>query len=203
MAVEILLEYYKGNKMGTKLTVVLDENYPHLGGNSVECNPHTFCPDSWNYVIKKYNIKSVMDVGSGYGHAAKWFADQGLKSVAIEGLRVNVENAIYPTTEVDLTKQSYTADVEMVNCVEVVEHVDEKYLNNLLDTMCCGKYIFMTHGLPRQRGHHHVNNQPTSYWIDHLAARGFKLQEQDSAEIKRLCGYATHIGETGMLFIKS
>lgn len=185
-----------------KLTVVLDEAFPHLGGNSVECNPHTFCPDSWSYVIKKYNIGSVMDVGSGYGHAAKWFSEQGLTSIAIEGLKKNVENAIYPTVEVDLTKKSYVADVEMVHCVEVVEHVEEKYLKNLLDTLCCGKYIFMTHGLPRQRGHHHVNNQPTSYWLDHLASRGFFMSESDSQEIKRLSGTATHIAETGMLFIK-
>jgi SAM-dependent methyltransferase len=188
--------------MMAKLTVVLDDSFPHLGGNSVECNPHTFCPDSWTYVIKKYNVQSVLDVGSGYGHAAKWFADQGLKSFAIEGLRKNVENAIYPTVEIDLTKQSYREDVDMVHCVEVVEHIDEKYLNNLLDTLCCGKFIFMTHGLPRQRGHHHVNNQPTLYWINHLASRGFRLSEDDSVEIKKRSGTATHIAETGMLFVK-
>lgn len=186
-----------------KLTVVLDEASPHLGGNSVECNPHTFCPDSWTYVINKYQIKSVMDVGSGYGHAAKWFSDQGLRTVAIEGLQINVDNAIYPTTKIDLTESSYRADIDMVHCVEVVEHVDRKYLQNVLDTLCCGKYIFMTHGQLGQRGHHHVNNQPTSYWIEHLASRGFNLLEEDSNQIKKLSGTATHIAETGMLFVKN
>jgi len=187
-----------------KLTVVLDENFPHLGGNSVEVNPHTYCLESWRYVINKYDIKSVLDVGSGYGHAAKWFNDQGLKAIAIEGLKKNVENAIYPTVEVDITKQSFIADVDMVHCVEVVEHIEEKYLSNLLNTLCCGKYIFMTHGLPRQRGHHHVNNQPTSYWLHHLKNRGFELLEDDSREIKKLAhaSGSTHIVETGMLFVK-
>jgi SAM-dependent methyltransferase len=196
------LPEYSKKEIKMKLTVVLDESKPHLGGNSVECNPNTFSPDSWSYVIKKYDIKSVLDVGSGYGHAAKWFAEQGLKSIAIEGLQKNVDNAIYPTTKVDLTESSYKTEVDMVHCVEVVEHVDGKYVHNVLDTLCNGKYIFMTHGQPGQRGHHHVNNQPTSYWIDHLAARGYKHLEQDSIEIKKLSGTGKHIRETGMLFVK-
>lgn len=188
--------------MGHKLTVVTDDKNPHLGGNSVENNPNTFSPDSYKYIIDKYNIKSVLDVGSGYGHAAKWFADQGLKATAIEGLQINCDNAVHPTTCVDLTEKSYTTDVDMVYCVEVVEHVDKKYLNNLLDTLCCGKYIFMTHGLPKQRGHHHVNNQLPEYWINHFADRGFEQVPEDSQKIKDLSGTGKHIRESGMFFIK-
>jgi SAM-dependent methyltransferase len=185
-----------------KLTVVLDENNPHLGGNSVECNPNTFSPDSWNYVIKKYGIKSVLDVGSGYGHAAKWFADRGLESFAIEGLQKNVDNAIHPTVKIDLTENSYKLKVDMVHCVEVVEHVDEKYVHNVLDTLCNGKFIFMTHGLPGQKGHHHVNNQPTLYWINHLSSKGYEYLEEDSMEIRKLSGTGKHIRESGLLFVK-
>lgn len=185
-----------------KLTVVLDENKPHLGGNSVENNPNTFSPDSWKYVIDKYNIKSVLDVGSGYGHAASWFAEYGMNTYAIDGLEENVQNAKHPTELVDLTEQSYTVDVDMVHCVEVVEHVDEQYLDNLLTTMCCGKYIFMTHGLPKQRGHHHVNNQRPEYWINHLKERGFEQVEEDSVKIRELSGDGKHIRESGMVFVK-
>jgi len=185
-----------------KYTEVLDPNKPHLGGNYAENNHNTFCPESWDYIIKKYNIKSVMDVGSGYGHAAKWFADQGLESIAIDGLDINCQNAVHPTLEVDLTLKSHTADVDMVNCIEVVEHVDEKYLGNLLDTLCCGKYIFMTHGLPKQRGHHHVNNQLPEYWINHFAARGFEQVPEDSQKIRDLSGTGKHIRESGMFFVK-
>lgn len=181
-----------------------DPNNPHLGGNYIDMNQHTHSPQAWSYVINKYNIKSVLDIGSGRGHAAKWFHDQGLKSLAIEGMEENCRLAVHPTECVDLTKKTFTAEVDMVNCVEVVEHIEEKYLDNLLTALCCGKYIFMTHGRPKQRGHHHVNNQPTSYWVNHLQARGFKLLEADSVEIKRLAKEdgATHINDTGMLFVK-
>lgn len=187
-----------------KYTEALDPNKPHLGGNYIERNHATFCPSAWTYVIKKYNIKSVLDVGSGRGHAAKWFADQGLKSLAIEGLEDNVKNAVHPTIQIDLTERTYTADIEMVNCIEVVEHIEEKYLDNLLTVLCCGKFIFMTHGKPKQRGHHHVNNQPTEYWINHLKKRGFEFSVEDSVNIKKLATKedAKHIIDTGMLLIK-
>lgn len=202
MPISILKEKYMSD-------VVLDDKQPHLGGNNVLLNRHTFAPEAWTYVIEKYKIKSVLDVGSGYGHHSKWFSEQGLKSIAIEGLQKNVDNAIYPTIKIDLTEKSYQVDIEMVNCIEVVEHIEEKYLNNLLDTLCCGKYIFMTHGLPGQRGHHHVNCQLPEYWIDHLEKRGFAYIEEDSKEIRRLCTgtkfnneNGKHINESGLFFIK-
>jgi hypothetical protein len=188
--------------MGKKIDYVVDQTKPHLGGNFAELNPATFCPESWEYVIKKYNIKSVLDVGSGQGHAPDWFAKQGLESYAIEGLKENVDHAIFPTELVDLTEQAYTRAVDLVNCIEVVEHVEEKYLDNLLTTICCGRYLFMTHAVPGQKGYHHVNCQPTSYWEEHLAQRGFRPAPEDTAEIQRLAKNSKHIRETGMLFVK-
>jgi len=188
--------------MGYKLTVVKDAEKPHLGGNSVQSNPNTFGPDAYKYIIDKYNIKSVLDVGSGYGHAAKWFADQGIETTAIEGLQINCDNAVHPTVCVDLTESSFIKEVDMVYCVEVVEHVDEKYIKNVVDTLCCGKYIFMTHGLPGQRGHHHVNNQLPEYWINHFAARGYVEVKEDSKKIRELSGTGKHIRESGMFFAK-
>ena len=189
--------------------VVLDDKHPHLGGNNLEVNRHTFCPESWNYIIEKYKIKSVLDVGSGYGHAPKWFSEQGLNAVAIEGLQQNVDNAVYPTTKIDLTEKSFTTDVDMVNCIEVVEHIEEKFISNLLDTLCCGKYIFMTHGTPGQRGHHHVNCQWQDYWIDHLDNGGFDWNKEDSMTIRKLSTgtkfnneNGKHINESGLFFIK-
>jgi len=187
-----------------KYTEALDPHKPHLGGNFIEVNPSTYCPAVWLYIIKKYSIQSVMDVGSGRGHAAKWFSDQGIKTIAVDGLQDNIINAVYPTVLCDLTESSYTEAVDLVNCIEVVEHIEEKYINNLLDTICSGRYLFMTHGLPGQEGHHHVNCQPTEYWLKHLADRGFKELSDDSKELQRIASStkAHHIKDTGMLFVK-
>jgi hypothetical protein len=189
-------------KKSKKIDYVLDAGKPHLGGNFAQLNPATHCPESWKYVIDKYNIQSVMDVGSGQGHAPQWFAEQGLKVWAIEGLKENVDNAIFPTELVDLTERAYTQSVDMVNCVEVVEHIEECFLDNLLTTICCGRFLFMTHAVPGQKGHHHVNCQPTAYWEHHLGLRGFRPSHDDTAMIQQLAVNSKHIRETGMLFIR-
>jgi hypothetical protein len=187
-----------------KYTEALDPTKPHLGGNFIEINPSTYCPSVWSYIIKKYNIQSVMDVGSGRGHAAKWFSDQGIKTTAVDGLEDNIKNAVYPSILCDLTEGSYTTAVDLVNCIEVVEHIEEKYINNVLDTICSGRYLFMTHGLPGQEGYHHVNCQPTEYWLKHLADRRFKELSDDSRELQKIASStkAHHIKDTGMLFVK-
>ena len=189
----------------TKTTkYVLDESKPHLGGNYSDSDPCTWCPSAWDYVIKKFNVKSVMDVGSGRGHAARWFARQGMAVTAIEGLIDNVENSIHPAQLHDLTQAPFLSKVDLVNCIEVVEHIEEEYLDNLLTTLTQGQLLLMTHAVPGQKGHHHVNCQPSEYWIDHLAARGFQLLEQDSQQVRELAGKdgGKHIARNGMLFAK-
>lgn len=185
-----------------KSKFVTDESKPHLGGNILERDPASFCPQAWKYVIDKHVIKTVMDVGSGIGHAALWFQEQGLEITAIEGLADNVKNSHIPAIEHDLTISPFVKQVDLVNCVEVVEHIEEKYIENLLDTLCSGTYIFMTHATPKQRGWHHVNCQPTEYWLNHLSNRGYTLLDEDSITIKKLAEYdnAIHIVRTGMLF---
>ena len=186
--------------MGKKYTTVIDSNNPHLGGNFYELNPSTFCSEVWRYIIDKYAIKSVLDVGAGRGHAAKFFSDLGLNTQAIDGLQQNVDTAVFPVIKIDLLETSFETSVDLVNCIEVVEHVEEKYLDNLLATICSGRWLLMTHGLPGQDGWHHVNNQLPQYWIDHLDRRGFDLLVHETEEIKKRCGKAHHVKDSGMLF---
>ena len=60
----------------------------------------------------------------------------------------------------------------------------------------------MTHAVPGQPGYHHVNCQPSEYWINHLANRGFTVLREESKQIQRLAkaDRAKHIGRNGMIF---
>jgi len=183
---------------------VIDETKPHLGGNFADGDAATWCPSAWKYIIDKFPIKKVMDVGSGAGHAANWFLENNMDVVAIEGLQKNIDIALVPTILHDLTEGPYLSPVDFVNCIEVVEHIEEKFLDNLLTTLCQGNYLLMTHAVPKQKGWHHVNCQPSEYWINHLASRNFKLLEKDSEEIRKLAAAdgGKHIARNGMLFEK-
>jgi SAM-dependent methyltransferase len=185
-----------------KYTYATDEKNLHLGGNFIEGDPATFSPSAWQYLINKFNLKSVLDVGSGRGYAGQWFLEKGLSVVAIDGLHDNVANSIIPSIEHDLTKAPFLHVTDFVNCVEVVEHIEEAFLDNLLDTLCSGKILLMTHAIPGQDGWHHVNCQNSEYWINHLKVRNFILLEDDSKKVQQLAHAdgAAHIARNGLVF---
>jgi SAM-dependent methyltransferase len=180
----------------------VDAQEPHLGGNIRYGDLNTFSPKVWDFVIERLGVESVLDLGSGIGNAAQYFHRKGLKVVAVDGLKSNIQAAIFPTILHDLTKGPVETRVDLVHCQEVVEHIEERYLDNLLSSLMCGKYILMTHALPGQPGHHHVNLQPPEYWINHLSARGCHLLPDDSNRIRLIASNdgARYLSATALLF---
>lgn len=142
------------------LTEMLDRESPHLGGNIREGNPFTYAPSAWDYVVKRFAVRSVLDLGSGLGHASHYFHRLGLQVIAVDGLQANVRRSIYPSVMIDLSRTSVFCSVDLVHCQEVVEHVDERHLDNVLGSLTCGRIILMTNAVPGQGGRHHVNEQP-------------------------------------------
>lgn len=184
------------------MNYVSDTQHPHLGGNLAPGDSWTYCPSVWDYVIERFAIRSVLDLGCGRGYSSQYFYRSGCSVVAVDGLRDNVRNAVYPAVCQDLTVAPVYAPVDLVHCHEVVEHIEEQYLGNLLASLMNGRIIIMTNGLPDQPGYHHVNLQETQYWIDHLSARGCQYLEDDTQRIRKLAGQdqAWHMARSGTVF---
>jgi SAM-dependent methyltransferase len=176
---------------------------PHLGGNILQGDAWTHCPNVWNYVIDRFAVKSVLDLGCGLGYSSLYFKRKGLDVLAVDGMLDNVKNSIYPSLLCDLTKGPVITKVDLVHCHEVVEHIEEQYLDNLLTSLSCGKFILMTNALPGQGGYHHVNEQPTEYWIEHLKKYGYDFLEEDSMRVRRIAEHndgAVWMSKTGSIF---
>jgi hypothetical protein len=191
--------------MKNKAKYVTDDNNLHLGGNKLNGDPCTFAPTSWNYIIKKFDIKTAIDLGSGLGYAAKWFFEQGVDITPVDGLEFNVSNSLIPAIRHDLTKGKLEhSSVDFFNCIEVVEHIEEKFLHNLMSTFTLGNYVLITHAIPGQKGWHHVNCRDSNYWIEQFNKYGFEFLEQDSKEIQKLAEAdgAKHVHRNGLLFKK-
>jgi SAM-dependent methyltransferase len=184
------------------LSGVINENSAHLGGNVLEGDPFTHAPSVWDYLTKRFAIQSVLDLGSGMGYSAHYFNKLGLKVLAVDGLWENCMNAIYPTLQLDLTKSKVVTRVDLVHCQEVVEHIEEEFLDNLLASLACGRIIVMTNALPGQGGHHHVNEQPTNYWIEHLRQHKCEVLVEDSNRVRQLAKLdgAHYLAQTGVVF---
>jgi hypothetical protein len=187
----------------SKINFVQNENSPHLGGNILEGDPATFTPTVWNYCIQRFAINSVLDLGSGMGYASQYFNNKGMKVLAVDGMIENCQKAIYPTIHLDLTKNKVVAKVDLVHCQEVVEHIEEKFIDNLLSSMTCGKFILMTNALPGQGGYHHVNEQPTEYWINKLKKYNCEVLVEDSKRIRKMAASdgAGFMAQTGLLLV--
>jgi len=143
-----------------------------------------------------------MDLGSGCGNASFFFHKEGLQVLAVDGLRTNVNASLYPAIMLDLTCSATHTKVDLVHCQEVVEHIEEKFLDNVLTSLTTGKFILMTHAVPGQGGYHHVNEQPPAYWIDHLKRVGCDLLLEDTLRVRKLAELdgARYLANTGLLF---
>ena len=181
------------------------ESERHLGGNVLEGDPWTFAPGVWTYLVQRFAVRSVLDLGSGIGYASRFFRSLGCDVLAVDGFEYNVQNAVYPTVQIDLTKFPVSTRVDLVHCQEVVEHIEERFLDNVLESLCAGRFIVMTNALPGQEGYHHVNCQPTEYWIEHLRRKGCNHVEEESRRVRRLAAAdgAVHLANSGAVFINT
>ena len=72
---------------------VIDSDRPDLGGNIRHGDIHTWSPVLWRYLVERFGVGSVLDVGCGEGHAVKFFHRLGLFAHGIDGLLLNVRRA--------------------------------------------------------------------------------------------------------------
>ena len=152
----------------------------HLGGNAAGGDRHSIERDLWRWLKTKYDLATVLDLGCGEGNALGLFSGLGYAPIGLDGLRRNCDAAeTNPIICWDITRGPlHLSGIDLVWCCELVEHVEEEFVDNLVDMLCLGRVLAMTHGLPGQPGYHHVNCQDQEYWIDRVCAKGFKLVDR-------------------------
>jgi hypothetical protein len=160
--------------------VVYDPDRPDLGGNLYYGDANTFAPRLWRYLVERFGVSSVLDVGCGEGHAVLFFHRMGIFAHGIEGSATNIARAVVPIARHDLLGGSYVMPVDLVWSCEVAEHIAPDKVDHYLDTLANGRVVAMTHALPGQPGHHHVNCQPQEYWVEHMLRRGYALSPETS-----------------------
>ena len=175
------------------MRLITDSNKPHLGGcvlGGGVGDIDTWCPQVWDNLITKYQVKNLIDVGCGGGYSLTYFLSKGIVGVGIEGLEVAREAS--PTKHNiilhDFTKSTYTPkqQYDLGWCCEFVEHIEAQYVSNFMHTLSFCKTVAMTHALPGQTGYHHVNEQPPEYWICVFDKYGFKLDQSYSLSLRQL-----------------
>lgn len=176
----------------------------HLGGNIPGGDPQTFYPDLWKWLVERFSAGSVLDVGCGEGHALIEFARLGTRTFGIDGHAPNIvalRNQGVSHLQHDFTTgpPALGGTFDLGWCCEFVEHVEERFLDNILSAFKTCRILAMTHALPGQGGHHHVNCQSDAYWIEKLKDAGFTLLESETLASRQMCP-DTYWGRSGLLF---
>ncbi|MBW3020336.1 class I SAM-dependent methyltransferase [Candidatus Woesearchaeota archaeon] len=182
----------------------LNSSEGHLGGYIYGGDPLTYYPKLWEWLIKILNIKSVLDVGCGEGHSTKYFKNIGCKVLGIDGSFEAIRDNQIPESVVmhDFCKSSFIPNkkYDMVWSCEFIEHVEEKYMKNFLETFkTVKKYLVITYAIPGQKGHHHVNCQNKEYWIKEMSKIGFKFCPKLTKLAKNKA--IGHFKSKGLIFI--
>lgn len=188
---------------GDTHTILTHPAAPHLGGNLFGGDTRCIFPDLWAWLVARYSVRSVFDVGCGEGYSMEWFKTLGCDVVGLDGLPHNaLESSKYgPCVLHDLTKGSFTAiHADLVWCCEVVEHVAPEFVDHVAETLASGKVLAMTHALPDQAGWHHVNCQPPAYWIERMAKHGMRFDVNATNRSREIA--AGFWGVSGMIFTR-
>ena len=197
----------------------IDSEKPHLGGYIVGGDDATYYPDLWRWLVEVRGVKSVIDVGCGEGRAVDYFAslicpsdmdDRLCHVVGIDGVKQPDHPHLFQHDYTEgLLWISDVADLKKFDlcwCCEFVEHVEERYVPNFLDTFSYADLVLMTHAEPGQQGHHHVNTQTPMYWQGVMAAIGYELDPDLTDQTRRIAAMNrnpyNHFARSGLAFIR-
>lgn len=186
---------------------------PHLGGYKPGGDLATDVTPLFKEFFTGFTCKSALDVGCAEGHMVQAMLQIGYDAYGLEGLVKARKASSCPERIIthDLTYSPYLFQrrFDLVWCSEVVEHIRENYVGNVVLTLAgnCAQYLAMTYGPPGSGGYHHVNCQPAEYWIRLIESAGLSFDAELTAIMKAHvaahCEGFRHFTKTGLIFRRS
>lgn len=179
--------------------LMVDETQPHLGGYQEGGDPGCLELELWRWLVETRNVATVLDVGCGDGAGVRFLRSLGVDAIGIDGV---------PQEDEHIALHDYTTgpapisdDFDLVWSCEFVEHVEQRHMTNFLSSFDRGKMLLITHAIPGQGGHHHVNCQESEYWIEAIEA-GTRLRYDPDLAAQARDHALTHgyFSRTGLAF---
>lgn len=171
-------------KLKLDLNYLYDEKFA-----TSELRNKTWVNDFYKIIINQFNPKSVIDFGCGTGDILKPFEIGKQKILGIDGSNSNFINRkiskknfiVYDLRKIYLSSQYF----DLCLCLEVAEHIEEKYANNLITSLCnSSKTIIFTAAIPSQSGVDHVNLKPKKWWLEKFKSQHYFLDTNATNKLR-------------------
>lgn len=179
----------------------------HLGGYIEGGDEATYFPTLWTWLVKHAGMNTILDLGCGEGHSTSFFADLGAHVLGVDGVPQDHPNIITHDFTTGPWEPPPPDEFDLVWCCEFVEHIEEKFIQNIIPALRAGRTVLMTHAFPGQAGHHHVNCRDAEYWKGFMTAAGFTyepmLTELTRTLTKDNPSEYNHYLRSGMAFIRT
>lgn len=185
----------------------------HLGGYIAGGDDATYYPALWKWLVEEHGVSSMIDVGCGEGYACGYFASLECEASGVDGVdqtdtwRHAASFIKHDYTKGKLGLSAMGFQVDLCWSCEFVEHVEERYVPNFLETFSLAHLVLMTHAEPGQAGYHHVNCRTADYWVGVMAAIGYTLDWDLSSlcrsKAKGNKSPYNHFARSGLAFARS
>ena len=162
-------------------------------------------PVMWDWLTRVHGVTSVLDVGCGDGSAVQTFRDLGMHAIGVDGVPGPGVDIVHDFTEGPMNvRVSGLREFDLVWSCEFVEHVNEEHIPNFLETFKSAPLVMLTHAIPGQNGHHHVNCRTEDYWIGVMAGIGYRedwvLSRSARAQVMLYDTSEGYYAKTGLAF---
>lgn len=120
-------------------------------------------------------VSSVLDVGCGRGAwLAEWRRRGVMDVLGVDGHYVDPDQLLVPKENFRHHDLAEPLDIgrrfDLVECLEVAEHVEEQKADILLGSIVRhADIVLFSAAVPGQGGEYHVNERPLEYWADKFA----------------------------------
>jgi len=172
----------------------------HLGGHANT----THTDEGSLRWLKKRGVRSLLDLGCGPGGQVALASELNIHAEGIDG-----DPSCHPQHLHDFTTGPFTPPESFhfhaVWCVEFLEHVEGKYLDNVMTCILAADpvLVVISAAPPGKAGHHHVNCQPSSYWRDLFQGYGLEFSRSRSEQLREASTMKREfIRERGMVFTR-
>lgn len=175
------------------------KNLPnHLGGHAGIT--HLDAP-LLEFLVDSFALNSFLDVGCGPGGMVKTANEFGLDALGIDG-DFKVKKVTDDIIIHDFRNGvAYHGIFDLGWSVEFLEHVEETYMPFYMSSFSRCQYVFATHAPPGATGHHHVNCQDDSYWVQKFEMYGFEYDEKMTKRCREASGMRRDfVRDTGLFF---